>query len=104
MGRLSIKTLRKKNLPYGRFTYQVLLARPARKIWHCESNAGDIEAMRDLLRDTCIDQYRLDFEPNWKNRRVYTHLFLLNPMDLALIKLVHADKIHKIYQIKLQDT
>jgi len=103
MSRLSLKTLKLKKLPYGRFTYQVLLGRNIHNIVQCESNAGEIEKMRDLLRNTCVGHYRLDYELNWRSKRVYTHLYLSNPMDLALIKLVHSDKIHKIYKIKLLD-
>lgn len=104
MGRLSLKTLTRKRLPYGKFTFMVLLAREARGLVHCDSNAGAIEKMRDILRTTCVGEYRLDHELNWSKRRVYTHLYLTNPMDLAMLKLVHSDKMHKIYKIKRVDT
>ena len=103
MGRLSLKTLKRKRLPYGKYTFMVLLAREARRVDHCDSNAGSIEKMRDLLRTTCVGEYKLDYEMNWNKKRVYTHLYLQNSMDLAMLKLVHADKMHKIYKIKLEE-
>lgn len=103
MSRLSLKTLTRKRLPYGRFNFVVLLTREARHYIHADSNAGAVESMRDMLRTTCVGQYRLDHKLNWNKRRVYTHLYLTNPMDLAMIKLVHSEKLHKIYKIRLAE-
>lgn len=102
MSRLSLKTLKRNNLPYGKYTFMVLLTREMIGISHCQSNASDIEKMRDLLRTTCKSAYRLDWKPNYSKRRVYTKLYLCNAMDLAMVKLVHADKLYKIYKIKVE--
>lgn len=104
MSRLSLRTLVRKKLPYGRFTYLVLLKRETRQTRYSDANTSMVESMRDMLRTTCVGQYRLDWLPNTRKKRVYTELFLTNPMDLAMIKLVHGDKLHKIYKIKLADT
>lgn len=101
MSRLSLRTLTLKKLPYGRFTFKVLLKRNTGQITHCASNAGEIQQIRDLLRDTCVGEHRLKFQTNWSKKRVYTTLYLTNAMDLAMLKLVHHDKFHKIYKIKV---
>ena len=101
MSKLSLKTLERKKLPKGRFKFMVLIKRQAHRIWRCDSNAGDIEEMRGMLRTTCKGQFRLVHENNSRGRRVYTHLYLTEPMDLAMIKLVHSDKLFKIYKIKV---
>lgn len=101
MSRLSLKTLTLNKLPYGRFTFKVLLKRNINRIMHCDSNAGEIQQIRDLLRDTCVGQHRLKYETNWNKKRVYTTLYLTNAMDLAMLKLVHHDKFYKIYKIKV---
>ena len=103
MSRLSLRTLKLKKLPYGRFTFKVLIKRNVSRVLHCESNAGSVQAMRDMLRTTCLGEYRLRHENNWGKKRVYTELYLTNAMDLAMLKLVHHDKFHKIYKIKLAD-
>lgn len=104
MSKLSLRTLVRNNLPYGKFTFLVLLKRETKRVYFADSNTGSIETMRDLLRTTCAGHYRLDYSPNSRKRRVYTELYLTNAMDLAMVKLVHADKLHKIYKIKVRDT
>lgn len=101
MSRLSLKTLKLKSLPFGMFTFKVLLKRETNRLTHCDSNAGSIEQMRNMLRTTCLGSYRLRHKNNYRKKRVYTELLLTNAMDLAMIKLVHADKLHKIYKIKV---
>jgi hypothetical protein len=44
----------------------------------------------------------LDWETNSRGRRVYTHLYLTDSMDLAMVKLVHHNKLHKMYKIKVE--
>lgn len=104
MSRLSLRTLVRKKLPYGKFTFLVLLKRETKHTRYSDANASMVEGMRDMLRTTCVGQYRLDWIKNTQGKRVYTELFLTNPMDLAMLKLVHGDKLHKIYKIKLADT
>lgn len=100
MSKLSLKTVRRKNLPYGKFSFVVCFKRDSHQVWHCPTNAGEIEPMRNLLRDGAIGSYKFLFETNRREKRVYTHLYLTNAMDLALIKLVFSDKLHKIYKIE----
>lgn len=102
MSRLSMKTLARKNLPFGKFKFMVLLARDQIRTHYCLSNASKIEELRNLLRTTCKGHYRLDWDTNNRGKRVYTHLYLTEPMDLAMVKLVHQNKLHKIYKIKVE--
>jgi len=101
MSRLSIKTVERTNLPFGRYKFMVLLGRSARRPINAISNAGEIEDMRNMLRTTCKGKYKLIHHDNYKGRRVYTRLYLTEAMDLAMIKLVHSEKLHKIYKIKV---
>jgi hypothetical protein len=101
MSKLSLKTLDRKHLPYGKFKFIVLLKRESRRMWRCDSNAGQIEQMRGLLRTTCKGKFKLVHDENHRGRRVYTHLYLTEPMDLAMVKLVHADQLHKIYKVNV---
>ena len=101
MSRLSLKTLTLKKLPHGRFTFKVLIKRNISRTMHCDSNAGEIQQMRTLLRDTCVGEHRFKYHVNWNKKRVYTELYLTNAMDLAMLKLVHHDKFYKIYKIKV---
>jgi len=104
MSKLSLKTLERKNLPYGKFKFMVLFKREAHRVWRCDSNAGLIEEMRGMLRTTCRGSFKLVYEVNSRGRRVYTHLYLTEAMDLALIKLTHSEKMFKIYKIKVCQT
>lgn len=101
MSKLSLKTLERKKLPFGRYKFMVLIKREAHRVWRCDSNAGVIEQMRGLLKTTCKGAFKLVHDSNSRGRRVYTHLYLTEPMDLAMVKLVHSDKLHKIYKIKV---
>ena len=101
MSKLSLKIVERKNLPYGRFKFIVLIKRETHQTWRCDSNAGLVEEMRGLLNTTCKGRYKLKHENNSRGRRVYTRLYLTEAMDLAMIKLVHADVLHKIYRVKL---
>ena len=99
MSKLSLKTVERNNLPYGRFKFIVLLKREAHRTYRSDSNAGQVEQMRGLLRTTCKGPFKLLHENNSRGRRVYTQLFLTEAMDLAMVKLVHAEKLHKIYKV-----
>lgn len=101
MSKLSLKTVERKNLPYGKFKFIVLIKREAHRVWRCDSNAGAMEQMRGLLRTTCKGAFKLVHGNNSRGRRVYTHLYLTEPMDLAMLKLVHSDKLFKIYKVKV---
>jgi len=101
MSKLSLKTLERNNLPYGKFSFMVLLKRTAHRPYIAGTNAGIVESMRDLLRNTCAGDYKLVWEKNCHDKRVYTELYLTNAMDLAMVKLVHGEKLHKIYKIKI---
>lgn len=100
MAKLTMRTLVRNNLPYGRFKYLVLIKRSSNAVWAARANTSEMELMRAMLRTTCVGGFRLKHDVNTRGKRVYTHLYLTNPMDLAMIKLVHADKLYKIYQIK----
>jgi hypothetical protein len=104
MSKLTLRTLKRKNLAYGKFGFEVLLNREAKQTRYSDSNAAMVESMRDMLRTTCVGEYRLNHIKNTQGKRVYTKLFLTNAMDLAMIKLVHHDKLFKIYKIKIPDT
>ena len=104
MSKLSLKTVERNNLPYGQFKFIVLLKREAHRTWRADSNAGAIEEMRGLLRTTCKGKFKLLHESNGRGRRVYTRLYLTEAMDLAMVKLVHAEKLFKIYKVKLRQT
>jgi hypothetical protein len=101
MSKLSLKQIERKHLPYGKFKFIVLLKRESRRIWRCSSNASMVEQMRGFLRTTINGSFKLVHEYNYKGRRVYTHLYLTEPMDLAMLKLVHGDRLFKIYKVKL---
>jgi hypothetical protein len=101
VGRLSIKTLKRKNLVRGRYKFMVLLKRNNTRSHHATTNAGEIEDLRDMLRGSCRGKFKLQWEVNWRGKRVYTHLYLTEAMDLALLKLVHASKMHKLYRIEV---
>lgn len=104
MGKLSLKTVERNNLPYGKYKFIVLIKRETHRTWRCSSNAGNIELMRGLLRTTCKGHFKLLHDNNSRGRRVYTKLYLTEAMDLAMIKLVHAEKLHKIYKVKVVQT
>lgn len=104
MSKLSLKTLERNNLPYGKYQFIVHLKRHSHRVWRCTSNASDVEEMRGLLRNTHKGRFKLLFELNSSRRRVYTTLYLTEAMDLAMVKLVHADKLHKIYKVKVVPT
>lgn len=104
MSRLSMRKLVRKHLPYGKFAFKVALKRELHRQYISNSNASAVEDIRDMLRTTCVGKYRLDHITNSRGKRVYTDLFLENSMDLAMLKLVHSDKFHKIYKIILEDT
>ena len=101
MSKLSIKTVERLKLPYGRFGFEILLCRSYCSAYQSASNAKQIEAMRVMLRETCGDRFKLIHEVNYEKKRVYTKLLLTNAMDVAILKLVHADKMHRIYKIKI---
>lgn len=101
MSKLRLKTLERKNLPFGKYKFVVHLKRDAHKTWRSFSNAGMVEEIRGLLRTTCKGLFKLDYSLNSRGRRVYTQLYLTEPMDLAMLKLVHSDKLFKIYKIKV---
>jgi hypothetical protein len=104
MSKLSLKTLELKKLPFGKFKFMVLLKRTAHQPYRSDSNAGPIEVMRSLLKTTCRGDFKLIHESNSRKRRVYTKLYLMEPMDLAMLKLVHHEKLFKIYKIKVAPT
>ena len=95
--------MERNNLPFGLFKFIVLIKRDSHKPWHSNSNAGAIEELRALLRTTCKGKFKLDHDKNSQNKRVYTRLYLCEAMDLAMVKLVHSDKLHKIYKVKVRD-
>jgi hypothetical protein len=103
MARTSLRTLRRRKLPRGRFSFKVSLVRSARSAAISDTNASEIMAMRDLLRRSLVGKWRLDHENNWARRRVYTHLYLESAQDLALLKLVHGELFHRIYKISLDE-
>ena len=102
MAKLSLKTLERNKLPFGKFKFMVLLKRDIRRPTNARSNAGEIEELRDMLRSTCKGSYKLVHELNYRKKRVYTHLYLTDAMDLAMLKLAHQSKLHKLYKITLK--
>jgi hypothetical protein len=102
MAKLSMRVLERNRLPGGRFKYMVLLNRNQHAITYSNSNASEIEVLRDMLQGTCTGGYHLAYELNYRKKRVYTHLYLVNPMDLAMIKLAHSEKLFKIYRIEVR--
>ena len=102
MSKLSIKTLTRKNLPYGKFKFQVLLARQAHNVLRADTNAAAIEEVRKFLEGSCRGKWKLIFTDKSRGKRVYTHLYLTDPMDLAMLKLTHQDLLFKIYKIILE--
>lgn len=104
MSRLSIRTVERNKLPYGRFQFEITLVRKSPYARYSESNAGQIEAMRGILNDTCGGRYKFRHIKNSMDKKVYTHLYMMNAMDVAMLKLVHADKLFKIYRIRLAET
>lgn len=101
MGRLSPKKLKRKNLPYGKYTYMVTFRRTTHNTYHCANNIKEIEEIRRLLRSASTGIFRFEYKKNRRKKKVYTHLLLTSAMDLALIKLVHSEKMHKIYKIEV---
>lgn len=104
MTKLKVRTLVRKKRPNGRFNYIVHLNRTTNDPKYASTNASEIEKMRDLLRGTLGGRYKLEHALNYQKRRVYTCVYLENPMDLAMLKLVHSDQIFKIYKIVVPDT
>ena len=104
MSRLSLKPLKRKNLAYGKFKFQVDFVKPVRNGRCDESNASKIEKIRKLLEVTGKGQFRFNWRLNFKNKRVYTRLFLTESIDLTLVKLIHPGLLFKIYQIVMEPT
>ena len=104
MSRLSLKTLKRKNLAYGKFKFRVDFVKPPHSRRYDESNAGDVEKIRKLLTVTGKGLFRFTWRTNSKGRRIYTRLHLTEAMDLTLIKLVHPGLLFKIYRIVVEPT
>lgn len=102
--KLHVRTLKRKKLPYGRFHYVISLKRSHWQVFYALPNGEMIHTMRSSLRQVCQAPYRLDWETNRTASRVYTTLYLTDPMDLAMIKLTYPDAIRKIYKVSLEDS
>lgn len=103
--KLKIRTLKRKKFPYGKFKYIVALKRFGRNPNHyCKPNGGMIEEMRSTLGGVCQGGFRFDYQENSRGQRVYTYLYLENPMDLAMLKLCHHDKMFKIYKVEINQS
>lgn len=99
--KLKIRTLHRNNLPYGKFVYIVTIRRSHWRAKFSRENGKVIEEMRGMLKNTCQGPFRIDHEENTRYKRVYTHIYLVNPMDVAMLKLCHHTKMHKIYKVVL---
>lgn len=99
MARSKLRTLKLSNKPYGKFDYVVHLTRRARIPKYAKTNAGEIEKIRHLTKNTFQGPVRFKWVKNHDNRRVYTHIYISHSMDLAMLKLVFSDSIHKIYKV-----
>lgn len=98
--KLKIRTVKRNNLPYGKFNYILTLNLKNQRANTNRSNAHEMVDVRRLLRDACQD-YKMIYCLNGKRRRVYTTIYLINPMDVAMMKLVHQYKIRKIYKVEV---
>jgi hypothetical protein len=98
MARNKLRPLKRKNKPYGRFDYIVHLHRKSNIAKWSATNASEFEKIRELAA-SFQGEHRFRFVKNHNNRRVYTHIYLSNAMDLAMLKLIFSDSIHKIYKV-----
>jgi CCR4-NOT transcriptional regulation complex NOT5 subunit len=98
--KLKVRTVKRNNLPYGKFNYILTLNLRNQRASSNRSNAHEMVDVRRLLKDTCKD-FKMIFCLNHKKRRVYTTIYLVNPMDVAMVKLVHQEKIRKIYKVEV---
>ena len=100
MGKLSLKKKKQNNLPYGKFRYEVIFKRTTSR-YNKKGNAGKIQPIRDRLDSSGQGIFRFDYYTNYYRKRIYTRLFLIHPMDLAILKLCHGDLMFKIYEIEI---
>jgi hypothetical protein len=97
--KLHLRSLRRKNLHKGRFKYVLCLKRSHWRVRNSISNRKEVVGIRTWLRSACHGHYLLEQEKNRKREVVYTKLYLNRPMDLAMIKLTHAETLWRIYEI-----
>lgn len=98
--KLKIRTLKRNNLPFGKYRFVLKIERRHKHANRARPNAGEMVHLRQMLRDSGSD-FRMEYDTNYKGRRIYTSLYLVNPMDVAMVKLVHQSKLRKIYKIEV---
>jgi hypothetical protein len=100
--KLKVRTLQLEKLPYGLYSWIVVLKQPSNNINYAFPNEEMVKPLIELLENSSSSK-RWKFEYHlYNSRKVYTKILLTNAMDVALIKLCHAETIGKIYQIQLR--
>lgn len=98
--KLKIRTVKRNNLPFGKYNFILKIERKHKKADRARPNAGELVHLRQMLRDSGAD-FRMEYDTNFRGRRIYTTLYLVNPMDVAMVKLVHQSKLRKIYKVEV---
>ncbi len=97
--KLHPRKLNRKSLVKGKYNYILCLRRSHWRVYSSVSNRREMSEIRSWLKSACDGNYLVDKENNRKNEVVYTRIYLCRPMDVAMIKLTHSDKLWRIYEI-----
>ena len=105
--RLHVRTLKLKNLPYNKFNYVVWLEKGSKKKHLQIPNFENIKPIKELLDGTAIGQWKIEetshyVQNNRGKAKIYTKIYLVEVMDVALIKLCYHESLRKIYKIIIE--
>lgn len=103
MSRLKLRTVKMKKYPHGRYKFKILLKRNLRQIHYCTTNAPECVEIKNFLFRSSSGQSLFVYTNNARKKQIFTELYLTDLMDVTLLKLTHADKLHKIYKIIVED-
>jgi hypothetical protein len=99
--KLKVRTLKRKKLPFGKYTWIVSIQQEDNWIRLREANGLKIAPIRQTLENAGTGSWRFMYSRNYRNNKVYQRIYLTNAMDVAMIKLCTAELIRKIYKIEV---
>jgi hypothetical protein len=105
--RLHIRTLKLKKLPYDKFNYVVWLEKGNKKKHLQIPNFENVKPIKELLEGTAIGSWKIEdtsqyIQYNRGKDKIFTKIYLVEIMDVALIKLCYHESLRKIYKIIIE--